>query len=202
MSNNKTNAIPVNFKLKDQFKAHTSVNVAGTFNDWNPKLDSLEFNDKDKAWMLELFLDLPEETKIMYKYVVDDTNWICDESEPFEADENGFNNNVAILKSFGAELHENELFDPSEQDNNSETAPTSGEDDVIVEHAQTQTHAAVTSSLSKPEDKTPEEVVERPSTAPATINKEDEQEVLQSFWESIKFFFKYYILSWFYPERR
>jgi hypothetical protein len=91
------------------------------------------------------------------------------------------------------------LFDPSEQDDG-ETAPTSGEDDVIVEQAQT--HSAVTSSLSKLENKTPEEVVERPSTAPATIKKEDEQEVLNSFWESIKFFFKYYILSWFYPERR
>lgn len=220
----------INFKLKDPFATHTNVKVAGTFNDWDPTADALAFDTESKDWFLDLDVDLPADQKVMYKYVVDENKWICDVSAPLEKDADGNENNITfvILKNktqtgskVGSDrkeqepaqdqklkqeqgkeeqqeqeeevfdhksFHENELFDASEQVQD-ETAPTSGEEN------NQETDAPLDSNAHD---------IQLATTGP----KKDSNDIpkpsggfsFASLWESIAWFFKYYILSWFYPE--
>ena len=235
----------INFKLKDPFETHTNVNVAGTFNNWDPNADALAFDTESKDWCLDLDVDLPVDHKVMYKYVVDENKWICDVSAPLEKDADGNENNVTfvILKnkthtgsktgsvrkeqkeereqkqkreqkqeqkqedskadSVAGKLeqqeeeeevfdhksfHENELFDASEQGQD-ETAPTSGEEN---NHEADAPLEATTHDIQL--------ATTGPKKGGNDIPKPNGGFSFASLWESIAWFFKYYILSWFYPE--
>lgn len=211
----------INFKLEDPELSHKSVNVAGTFNDWNPSTDALDFDENTKSWIKQLIVDYPKDQKVLYKYIIDNNNWICDLSKPHEKDQEGNDNNIGfvilkqtIVTTEGSSnkpddgdvevfdhksFHEDELFDANEQSVpiKSDTAPTSGEENITAEDSteeaeQAQDHL-IDPVSSKPIDQ---------SAIPLTPNyndftKNDDEFSFKSVWESIKWFFKYYILSLF-----
>lgn len=215
----------IDFKLKDPFATHTSVKVAGTFNNWDPTANALSFDTESKDWGAAVAVDLPVDHKVLYKYVVDENKWICDVAAPLEKDVAGNENNVTfvIVKSKPAaaaaaaavekpqhqeeasgggataeatkqpdeqeeevfdhkSFHENELFDASEQAHD-ETAPTSGEE-----------------NNQDAESPTTEVAARKEKEKDGSIPKPEGDFTFASLWESIAWFFKYYILSWFYPE--
>lgn len=236
----KQNQNYIDFRLKDPFSTHTNVNVAGTFNNWDPKADTLSFDKETKDWSLGLKVDLPVGHKVLYKYVVDENKWICDVSAPLEKDDAGNENNVTFVivrnqSSTGGKtaqedksvtqhaqtpteedkqgnitsaqkkteqqqeteeevfdhksFHENELFDASEPSHD-ETAPTSGEEnnqeaDIPIDATAVHDTHLATGSKKKDDSSTP---------------KPKGEFGIATLWESIAWFFKYYILSWFYPE--
>lgn len=216
----------INFKLNDPFKHHKSVNVAGSFNNWSSTHDPMNFDVDSKNWILDLSVDLPVDEKIIYKYVVDQHKWICDSTAPLETDNDGNENNITyvILKSNSANnnnsssnddnntkqqneefdhhsFHENDLFDANEN-NNAEnidvdelTAPTSGEENNLNEIDITNK-----SQENSQENSQVNEQVDNKNNCNSNIPNPSGKLTFHSIWESITWFFKYYILSWFYPE--
>lgn len=189
------------FKLYDPSKLHHRVNVAGTFNNWNPNGDLLSFDLKTKTWLLDLLVDLPVNERVLYKYIVDEGTWICDGEAPSTKDELGNENNVTYVVAITRDQpeagqkdngplnntsdHENELFEPNEdavQDGGS--APSSGESDThndVPQASQVLTRCNV-----------------HKSDFPDTPNVEEHRPTT-SFWDQVKWFF-HYLLSWFYPQ--
>lgn len=237
----------IDFKLNDPFKAHNTVNVAGNFNDWNPTIDSLTFDDDSKNWVLQLNLqnsNLQVNSKVIYKYVVDQDKWICDYSAPLEKDDMGNENNLTFVMSKSISInnnnidndndndktasldleqtpladpipdivpaavvsddeteevedfdhksfHENELFDAQEQGLD-ETAPTSGEENNHeIEIENSQLTKPLNNNNSNDDANNNSNEIPNPNTTKFTF---------KSFWESFTWFFKYYILAWFYPQ--
>lgn len=191
----------INFKLHDPNKSYKKVSVAGTFNNWNPTSDELSFDDVSKDWRLELLVELPLEEKVLYKYVVDGENWVCDVTAPFENDSAGNQNNSAYvvvkensgLASAGSAKGKDDDSDQKSQDDTEshdvtmptayETAPTSGEEEpgekkqLVVDDKKASTLKARKVASKQPIFKNKDETY--------------------TFWDSIKWFVKYYILSWF-----
>lgn len=211
----------IQFKLDDPDHSHNKVNVAGTFNDWNPKSDELSFDDDSKKWLLKVLVGLNAGEKILYKYVVNDEEWICDKDEPHETDSSGNWNNISyvILKDNltcknvkdvktddeifdHRDFHDSELFDiinnntensnVDKNDSNAETAPTSGDEN--FPELQTDDDSAIATIKSTGGNNTKSTVT---SDLPKTAQNNYPG---NSLWESIKWFFKYYIFVWFYPH--
>ncbi|KAH3670738.1 hypothetical protein OGAPHI_001253 [Ogataea philodendri] len=89
----------IEFQLSDQDHVHGGVYVAGSFNEWSSSKDKLEFDPLNGVWKTTLKLDKPVEegTKLMYKFVVDNEQWVCSPDEPREPDESGIENNVLVV---------------------------------------------------------------------------------------------------------
>lgn len=220
----------INFKLNDPHNHHKCVSVAGSFNNWSSTHDPMEFDVDSKNWILDVSVDLPVNHKVVYKYVVDQHKWICDSTAPLETDNHGNENNVTYVISKSSStnnshninsnnnnddndnidntkqqneeidhhsFHENDLFDAKENNNAGNidadelTAPTSGEEN----------NANEIDITSKPHENSQAiEQVDNKNNYNSNIPKPSGKFTFHSIWESITWFFKYYILSWFYPE--
>ncbi|OUM52610.1 hypothetical protein BVG19_g1814 [[Candida] boidinii] len=112
-------------ELPDTDHQYENVNVAGTFNNWDKSVDSLKYNDLTKKWVFDLypkylknlkFEDNDDENnaniiKYLYKFVINDSEWICDLDAPCEDTNDGFKNNFIDIKKSDIILNnkENEL---------------------------------------------------------------------------------------------
>lgn len=200
------------FKLEDPAKSYQKVNVAGDFNNWDPNINELEFDEKSKSWLLDLLVGLSVDKKVLYKYVTDNNNWMCDEAQPRETDESGIQNNVAfvilqrgISTVEGSEVtdeddtfdhksfHDGELFDTAKSQlaDVEESAPTSGDNNSTdmeePEESSRVTHTTVTTM----KDTMPPAI---PTGTPAGDVRPT------SIWESIKWFLRYYVFAWLFPQ--
>ncbi len=72
--------------------ASTTVAVAGTFNNWDPKAGAMK-KKKDGVWTIKLEL---EPGNYEYKLVFDDASWECDPAAPVIHSEYGPNNLLQI----------------------------------------------------------------------------------------------------------
>lgn len=237
-----TKTSSIDFKLKDPFHTHKKVNVAGSFNNWDPSVDSLLFDGESNYWALNMPVDLPKGHKVIYKYIVDENKWICESSAPLEKDSEGNENNVSyvIVKStengdnnnndndYGDDtvsqikdgefdhksFHEKDLFDGTERAD--ETAPTSGEESSNEQTQFPEKSIPNSSPKSTPvSESNPNSLSSTPippkedelithehnkNKDNSNIPKTDGNFTFASFWESFKWFFKYYILSWFHSD--
>lgn len=211
----------IQFKLKDLDQSFNKVNVAGTFNDWSPTSKQLSFDDSSKNWILEVIVNLAAGEKVLYKYVVNGTEWIHDKNEPYEIDTNGNLNNVCyvILKDSPIktddeifdhkDLHDNELFDSinnttemtnstiNKDDGTVETAPTSGDEnftELVVTAQESANNDPILPTIKSTGINSARPIVNNELPKTAQNNYQG-----TSLWESIKWFFKYYIFAWFYP---
>jgi hypothetical protein len=206
----------INFKLNDPDKSYKKVHVAGTFNDWNSTINELTFNNDTKNWLLDLLVQLSPNDKILYKYIIDGNNWIYDKNEPYETDSQGNQNNIGYPKSINdndnndnivhkddeisdhKSFHDNELFDNTESSliNQNETAPTSGEENSNELENENGDDDELISITVHSTDKNTQIIIDENNQKDLSKNGYKPN----SFWESIKWFFKYYILSLFYPQ--
>ncbi|OWB55967.1 hypothetical protein B5S28_g1856 [[Candida] boidinii] len=94
-------------ELPDTEHKYESVNIAGSFNNWDKSIDSLKYNDLTKKWVFDLypnylknlkFENNENEIKYLYKFVINDSEWICDLYAPCEDTDDGFKNNFINIK--------------------------------------------------------------------------------------------------------
>ncbi len=89
-------ATSITFRYQPVIGGVSSVSVAGDFNGWNTTANPLTDDNKDGVW--EAKLDLPP-GKILYKFVVNGSNWFTDESAAdFVSDGLGGQNSVLVIK--------------------------------------------------------------------------------------------------------
>ena len=219
----------IKFRLNDPNKSYSNVNVAGNFNNWNSTLDKLNFNDSNKYWILNMLTDSPTNTKIIYKYVVDNNIWICDNENAVELDDKGNENNIiyAIEEEEEEEeekkgdnndinditpvaqltkpidnqvndkpLEEENLFEPHESQL-SETAPTSGDEEIVP-------NTDILTTTNKHNDV--QDIINNihnnnNNNNQNTHGNNNPEHAIQSIWETVRWFFRYYILSWFLPDK-
>lgn len=97
------------FEFADSGKQFQSVAVAGTFNNWSSDGCLLEF--KNDGWRTTANINAEPNTKIYYKYVLNNSEWVCN-GEATETDESGNVNNLSFTvplagNSASAELDPN-----------------------------------------------------------------------------------------------
>lgn len=89
-------ATQVTFRYQPVIGGVNSVSVAGEFNGWNTGANLLKDDDKDGIWEATLEL-APGRT--MYKFVVNGSTWMTDESAAeFQDDGHGGKNSVLVVK--------------------------------------------------------------------------------------------------------
>lgn len=213
------------FRLGDPTRSYQKVNVAGSFNNWNPEINELKFNDKSKSWLLDLAVELKKNDKVYYKYITDNTNWICDDTKPSEADESGIENNVTYVilkKDLSAvkaidvdkndelfdhkSFHDGELFDSATNDNNivEDSAPTSGDnfapESVVSDNDQNKDNENFNDNDNDNENG--QVALSTKDLQSKDIPPEVPADKLRptSLWESIKWFLRYYVFAWLFPS--
>ncbi|KAG7815088.1 hypothetical protein KL924_000174 [Ogataea haglerorum] len=84
--------------LDDKAHSFNSVHVAGSFNDWSQTADALEYDTVDTRWATRLKLsNVSVGDKLLYKFVVNEQEWVCNDQEATETNELGIQNNVAVI---------------------------------------------------------------------------------------------------------
>lgn len=84
------NKRPYQFKLHNRGPRHRKVEVCGSFDDWKVRHD-LSFDPFTNQWFANLHLSPGEE--FLYKYIINENNWIVNEEEPKRKDAQGNLNN-------------------------------------------------------------------------------------------------------------
>lgn len=78
----------------------SKVCVAGEFNRWTPALSLTRA--EGKTWRAKATLPLAgNRTGFAYKFVVDDTEWVCNPSLPLAKDAHGHQNNLLSVPVTG-----------------------------------------------------------------------------------------------------
>lgn len=196
----------VYFKLHDPFSNHRIVNVAGSFNEWNSSSDSLNFDKNSKMWTLQRSVDLPEGDKVLYKFVVDDTQWICDFSAPLEKDSEGNDNNIGYVVVEG---NESGSYD-SDTNKNTILDYTSSQKDDLFGETKKARDGVISSDGGN-------EILESFENSQTTIKSTNNKHLVSlddgtgtlaqskrfsfvSIWKSLTWFVGYYLFSWFHSN--
>lgn len=192
------------FKYPQGTRVLRSVTVAGTFNDWSPDATPLAYNPNTNTWSKEVHLRVAPLTKLAYKYVLDGTQWLCDES-PCEKDAQGNQNNVAF-----SEPLPNMANHGGGKDNELESALGEEEPlDMVIEQkgirSSSDSSSTVLSTLTETNSgaQNPQAAEAAPVGEPqkelATGHNDGEvaPEPKLTMWEYIKWIFKFYIFSFF-----
>lgn len=85
------------FKSDYNFKVNT-VNLAGSFNNWNRKADYMKYDEKTGIWSISL--KLTKGVEYSYKFVINDSMWIADPNALSDKTD-VTNNSVVIPQEFG-----------------------------------------------------------------------------------------------------
>ncbi|KAG7878332.1 hypothetical protein KL905_003827 [Ogataea polymorpha] len=84
--------------LDDKAHSFNSVHVAGTFNGWSQTADGLEYDAAGTRWATSLKLNnVRVGDKLLYKFVVNEQEWVCNDQEATETNELGTENNVVVI---------------------------------------------------------------------------------------------------------
>jgi glycosidase len=73
---------------------HTSVTVAGTFNNWNARQAPMAVDPDRRTWRKTIYL---EPGRHAYKFVLDDRVWVVDPANPVSEDDGAGNINSILL---------------------------------------------------------------------------------------------------------
>ncbi|ODV85882.1 hypothetical protein CANARDRAFT_22669 [[Candida] arabinofermentans NRRL YB-2248] len=209
----------ISFSLPDESGTFSKVSIAGTFNSWSSSENELSYDPLVKQWATTL--TFPTDTykiddKIFYKFVINDQDWVCNESNDMEADlATSINNNVI-------KLSEKYLVEETSTDSNISSSwidvpRESGASDTshlqkTVEDANTQLREeyeqleSELQSSEKDSNSTDNSVQCSPlqtSSAKDNSNNNNSQNYyswllsLARLLDSIKWFFRYYLVSLF-----
>ncbi|KAG7827320.1 hypothetical protein KL920_004574 [Ogataea angusta] len=84
--------------LDDSAHSFNSVHVAGSFNDWSQTANALQYDAVGTRWATRLKLsNVRVGDKLLYKFVVNEQEWVCNDQEATETNELGTQNNVAVI---------------------------------------------------------------------------------------------------------
>lgn len=182
-----------------------TVQVTGTFNDWQ-RTDPLVQNQDQARFELEVRMDLQEketekgkdvtqQQKILFKFVLDDEEWVTDATQARERDQAGNMNNVLFLDSITRTAANTSEKERSKQE---VTTSTEGSSSYPVESTKAEQERLARLKQEAEDDETirqlgggiwgapffsvndpvnlPEHFVESTTTTTTTIAQKDEQE--------------------------
>ena len=88
------NKKPKAFMLHNRGPRHRKVEICGSFDEWQTHHE-LNFDPFTNQWFITLHLKTGEE--FLYKYIINDDNWVVNDEEPQRKDSQGNTNNYCGL---------------------------------------------------------------------------------------------------------
>jgi 1,4-alpha-glucan branching enzyme len=80
--------------LHNRGPRHNKVEICGSFDNWDERHE-LQFDPFTNQWFVTLHLKVGEE--YLYKYVLNDDQWVTNEEEPNKMDSGGNKNNYCAI---------------------------------------------------------------------------------------------------------
>jgi len=81
---------PKIFTMPNRGPQHQNVQICGSFDNWEER-HNMHFDPITVQWYVTLHLKIGEE--YLYKYIINDNNWVVNEEEPVRMDDQGNKNN-------------------------------------------------------------------------------------------------------------
>lgn len=184
------------FRYPDGDRKWSHVSVSGSFNDWALDATPLAFDPVSCCWIRDVKFSVSPLTKLMYKYVLDGTQWVCDDTSK-EPDASGNVNNIAYTQLINNNLDsvpaldEEEPLDTTIEVTGIKSSPNSSSttlSNLPEEHADDEPKLEITNADNK--------TIKNPKTEIKTPVV-DEANPKLSIWQYIKWIFEFYILSLF-----